>query len=391
MASRIIIVAIALALSAWLGIKVAADPGYVLLSYMDWTVEMPLWLFAVISVVVMVVIYFLLRLLYQIRFGHKHWQNWRARKQEKRVMQWLESGLQAFIESDLSKAEKAFVKAARKSKSAEVYYLMLADLANQQMNVSEAKKFLAKAMQAKPKQSFAMSLAKARLLKADTDPQTLILLEDLATRNPKHVGLLRLLLTGYQYTQSWQGLLALLPKCVKMGVIGKAEQDKLMRSATKALIEKYRQIQDWAAIENVWAKLPRGLQSDVGLLASYCQSLIVRGDSSRAEKLLKHAIKKQYNSELVKCYGQLEDVMLDKQLAQAEKWVKTHPDDHVLLLVLGELCIKHRLWGKARDYLERALEHRVNSAVCRALGFVLEQLKENHAAMDIYRRGLSLM
>src|SRR5690606_39905473 len=43
-------------------------------------------------------------------------------------------------------------------------------------------------------------------------------------------------------------------------------------------------------------------------------------------------------------------------LQAAEALLKQHPQDPLLLLSLGRLCLQAELWGKAREYFEVSLE-----------------------------------
>ena len=62
----------------------------------------------------------------------------------------------------------------------------------------------------------------------------------------------------------------------------------------------------------------------------------------------------------------------------------------VLLLCLGRLSLRNRLFGKARDYLQSSLQIEPRSETYRELGQLLEQLNETQAALDCYRKGLAL-
>jgi tetratricopeptide (TPR) repeat protein len=77
------------------------------------------------------------------------------------------------------------------------------------------------------------------------------------------------------------------------------------------------------------------------------------------------------------------------QLAWAERFLGSHPDDPPLLLTLGRLCVSNRLWGKARTYLEASLQVEPLPEVFEELGGLLEQLGEQKAALECYRRGLT--
>ena len=70
----------------------------------------------------------------------------------------------------------------------------------------------------------------------------------------------------------------------------------------------------------------------------------------------------------------------------AEGWLKSRPADAELLLTLARLCMRERLWGKAREYYEASL--RIKPTVCAfgELGRMLKQLGEMEASESCLRR-----
>jgi HemY protein len=76
-------------------------------------------------------------------------------------------------------------------------------------------------------------------------------------------------------------------------------------------------------------------------------------------------------------------------LSHAEKWLKDHGQDPVLLLTLGKLAIQAELWGKARVYVESAIRHGPSPEAYARLAQLLEQMGEQAKAQAAYRDGLS--
>jgi HemY protein len=70
--------------------------------------------------------------------------------------------------------------------------------------------------------------------------------------------------------------------------------------------------------------------------------------------------------------------------------VDAHPNDAALLTALGRMCVRLRLWGKARPYLERALAIEPNATAWEALGDVYVGEGEPELAQRCYRNALAL-
>ncbi len=124
----------------------------------------------------------------------------------------------------------------------------------------------------------------------------------------------------------------------------------------------------------------------------YSNMLIDQGEQEEVEALLRSTLEKCWSPQLVERYGSLQDTDHVAQLATAENWLNEHSGDSVLLYTLGRLCLRNRLWGKARSYLEASIGAggKLQPDAYRELGGLLEQLGEADAAMECYRNGLLL-
>ena len=92
---------------------------------------------------------------------------------------------------------------------------------------------------------------------------------------------------------------------------------------------------------------------------------------------------------MVELYAAIESQAPREQLSVAEGWLAQHPNSAVLLLMLGRLCLRNQLWGKARSYFEAAVGAGSAPRGCLELGTLLERLGDTDQANSMYRRGLS--
>ena len=79
-----------------------------------------------------------------------------------------------------------------------------------------------------------------------------------------------------------------------------------------------------------------------------------------------------------------------RQLANAEAWLNSHPEDAQLFLCLGRLAARDKLWGKARDYFEKSYRLQRTAETCAELGRLLNGLGEPKVAAAYFREGLLL-
>jgi HemY protein len=70
--------------------------------------------------------------------------------------------------------------------------------------------------------------------------------------------------------------------------------------------------------------------------------------------------------------------------------VDAHPNDAALLTAVGRMCVRARLWGKAKPFLERALAIAPNADAWEALGDVYVGEEHPELAQRCYRNALAL-
>ncbi len=113
------------------------------------------------------------------------------------------------------------------------------------------------------------------------------------------------------------------------------------------------------------------------------------GGAAEAQELLASALKKNWDTALMRWYGLLPTNDATRQLAMAEGWVKRYPQQAMLYLTLGRLAMRCQLWGKARGYFEQALKWEPTPEAYAEYGKLQEKLGEVSAALQSYRQGLA--
>lgn len=148
--------------------------------------------------------------------------------------------------------------------------------------------------------------------------------------------------------------------------------------------------QDAPALEDAWRRIPNKLKKENALIGAYVTERLRLGDSNGCEVMLRRALKRQWDPELVRLFGLVEGRSLRRQLEFAEKRLTRSPGDPALLLALGRMCKRSRLWGKARSYLEQSIQAGPDPAACRELAVLLDQQGEHDAARLYLQQGLNL-
>jgi HemY protein len=70
---------------------------------------------------------------------------------------------------------------------------------------------------------------------------------------------------------------------------------------------------------------------------------------------IESAERREWNDALALAYADLGPAELAARTRKAEGWLSVAPNSAALATALGRLCAAQELWGKAEQYLERAL------------------------------------
>ena len=187
--------------------------------------------------------------------------------------------------------------------------------------------------------------------------------------------------------EDWERLLALGPRLADARM-DTGEMEGIVAAALEANIAE----QDITRVDvdRLWGRLPAALRKAPRLIALQGLALNSLGQGEEAEKKIRQALKRGWEEPLVLAYGRVRGAKADKQLLQAEKWLKQRPEDGALLLSAARLCMVLELWGKARSYLETSLAIAPRTEAYALYGRLLDQFGEADNAALAFRSGLSL-
>lgn len=147
---------------------------------------------------------------------------------------------------------------------------------------------------------------------------------------------------------------------------------------------------DSEALNALWSGLPRAQRAMPEAIAAYARRAATLAQPLAAMDEIESALRKQWSERLVAVWGQLGPAHVDTRLARAEGWLAAQPDSPALLLALGRLCVQGKLWGKAREYLERGLAHAPSAALWETLGDCMSGQGNAANAAVCYRNALRI-
>src|SRR5690606_36374574 len=168
---------------------------------------------------------------------------------------------------------------------------------------------------------------------------------------PEHPAALVLAARAHRARGDRDRLLELLPRLAHAR-LGTAELEAIAGEALDAGAASELTEQ---TLDALWRALPAALRAAPPLVAKRALALDRLGRGDDAERELKAALKRDWQTPLVDAYGEVRSSSPGKQLRQAEAWLEEHPEDAALLTTAAKLCIANELWGKALSYLESSL------------------------------------
>ncbi len=365
------------------------DPGYVLVAYGGWSLETSL----AVATLLLALVYALLTVLLRLGRAPRRLREWDRRRVRHRARRALTQGLLSLAEGRWSQAERELLREADNSETPLLNYLSAARAAQHQGEHERRDHYLRLAHLSLPTAEVAVGLTQAELqLDHQQHEQALATLVHLRGLAPHHGHLLKLLRVLYQRLEDWQKLVELLPEIRRRKTEPEAKLEALELQAQRGLLLQKARSASAAKLADHWAALPKRLRCQPPMVDAYSGALVGLGELEAAEGLLRESLEKCWSPELVQRYGDLAVDDSARQLSTAEGWLPRHSNDPALLFCVGRLCLRNRLWGKARSYFEASIGSGgpLRPRVYRELGQLLEQMGEPEAARDCYRKGLQL-
>jgi len=384
----LIIALLVLGLAVVVGLVLHTDPGQVVLGYETFTVETSLAFLLIALAVLFTIFYLVLRAIGGL-FELPRWmRRRRVIKRRNQAQRGLTRGLLALSEGRWDSAEHELTHIAQRHRSTALLgFLGAAQAAQERGNTDKRDQYLRNAEALGREAELSVGLTRTRLLLARGDnAEAGEILDDLARNYPRNAHVLALR-AGLLYERGeWDDLQTLLPVLRKRKAISAEKLAKLERCAWLGSLDSASD----AELPARWQRLPKRARTDATAVAMLARRQIAQGNAGEAERTLRTALNRQWNEELAALYGEVEADDVARQIDHAERWLKAHPESPAMLDTLGRLCVRRRLWGKARSAFESSLQLQADAGTQRRYAALLEQLDEPDAARDAYRRGLAL-
>ena len=374
------------ALAVAFALAMKFNAGYALLVRPPYRIELSLNLLLLLFVLSVVAIHLLLRFIFAAIELPQRVREFRERRRRENARTTMLEALRAFFEGRFGKAEKAAASAIEMGETPVLGAVLAARAAHELRHYEERDGYLARAETLAPDDAAMRIIAQAEMLLEQRRYQEA--LSALQGLSEKHTAGLRLELKAHQLARNWEQTIPLIAQLERRGVFDASQAGELRRHAYAQNLK--RKAHDQRALEECWQKIPSDHKRDPKIAAAGAECFASFGAHTQANELLEQALETEWDSELIALYGEGSGPDTIRRIERAEKWLTTHPRDPLLLWVLGKLCARMELWGKAQSYLEASISLEPTYSAHLALGQLHDRLGNTEAARRHYRASLEL-
>lgn len=328
------------------------DPGYVVLVYPPWRMEVSFISFVLMLVGLVVGGVVLLRLAMLTLNLPGIVREQRARRAAKKRDENFVGGLKAYTEYRYQDAEQSLGQWQGDDGRLGLARVLAARAAQEMRAVPQRVRHLQDATEHGAELAAQLFEAEARLDAKDA-AAALVAINRAKEIAPQHTALLRLELKARQMTGQWDEVDKLLDALMRGNALEPGVATQIRRMAYAENLK--RRAENDRGLLEYWKKIPADSKVDPWVARAAARAFMQRGGHDTALDVLEAALNREWHEELVVLYGEVRGSSPTRQIEQAEKWLHAHPRDAQLLLTLAQLCSVQELWGKAQSYLEASL------------------------------------
>ena len=360
------------------------DNGYVLIQFLEYSLETSLPVFGLI----LVAVYLLVRLIALVWSSPGILKQKLATKKIKKSNQRILDGLDLIGGGEFTKAEKKIKSALSDGNNSVFPYLMAAEASQKDGNIENCIDWLEKAKKTYPEIETYINLHAAKLMVESKNYKAARQsINATLNQEPNNPIALKLLAEVCYETSDWQ----LLTQKAKT-ILNVTDNDlKLERYFSEAFgYQAKSHSGNTEELKNLWNRLPSQIENNASILASKLESTMSSGQHESAEKELRRAIPKTWNRQLISLYAKLDAPDLSTLSKRIERWLVDRPRDSNLWLAASQLAKRDELWTQAKQFLERSLENKETALAYNELGLILLELGQENEAIKAFNKALDL-
>jgi len=351
------------------------DPGMVSIELMGYEIQMT-FIVAFGLFIAFIVLFWLL--VYFLRLPKNVMKNMSVNRSRKSFAK----GLLALSEGKWKVAEKQLLISTKNSLTPELGFMAAARAAVAQNKLQQAFDYLDDAENSTDN-PLTVDLTRCELwVKTGDDEKAMKLLSRILKSYPNNPRALHLMTQASQHSGQWQRLREILPKVEKLAII---PQEKVVLLTQQSIQQQLETAESETQLQATWNSLNKQQKSEYPYILAYSQTGLKLGLYEQVAKLTEKALNKDFSEPLLSIWSQL-NIDDNYKTKMAEKWLKKHPENAQLLSILGQLCLKNKLWGKAQSYLQKSLEINPKAETFKLMAQYYDAVGEPDNALEAYKQ-----
>ena len=375
------------ALAVGLSLAMRFNEAYVLLVMPPWRLEVSLNLLLAGLAALFLVLYLALRGISATLALPGRVRAYREQQRRAKAAEVFQDAVRLLFEGRFGHALKKAAEAHSAGEAPGLAALIAARAAQRMREADKQEAWLDRATQDDARTESARLMLEAEMYldarRYDDAVTVLVRLQQLAGR---HLAAMRLELRARQGAGHWKEVLRIARQLEKRDALPVEVTRELTQKAHCELIAAHAN--DAGLLLNYLREVPEHEQG-ARLARAAVDALAALGAHEAARRVIEAQLGREWDADLLRRYADADgDAAL--RLAAAESWLERHPQDADLLVVLGRLCMRQQLWGKAQAYLEAALSIEPSRDTRLALAALAERLGRDDEANVHYRAAARL-
>jgi HemY protein len=308
---------------------------------------------------------------------------YRERRSDLGAHRTLYEALRALLEGRFVRAERSAQDAQNTPQVAGMAALIGARAAHRLQEFDRRDRWLEQA-ETDADLATARRVVSAELWAEQRDPsRALRAIEALQSSGARHLHAMRIALSAHVQARHWREVMRTVRALEKRRALHAEAAARVRRIAVRGLLADAADDAD--ALERTWQAVDSSDRAVPDIALDAARRLNLAGRGRAAAAALEAVLERHWDERLVDEYARCEEPGSRATIERAEAWLKDHPRSQPLLRCLAQICLREKLWGKARAYLEECKRLGEDARTSLALAELAEAIGDKEQAALHFR------